>query len=109
ILAITLVLCAVFIPCAFVSGITGRFFRQFALTISASTIISAINALTMTPSWALVIFRSGPRRSEVRSPQSAVRRLDDFGLRTSDFGPSKEALPWWIFGVVGGLIVLWLE
>src|SRR4029077_6359774 len=43
ILAITLVLCAVFVPCAFISGITGRFFRQFAVTISASTVISAIN------------------------------------------------------------------
>ncbi|MBI3822892.1 MAG: efflux RND transporter permease subunit, partial [Planctomycetes bacterium] len=50
ILAITLVLCAVFVPCAFISGITGRFFRQFAITIAASTVISAINALTMTPS-----------------------------------------------------------
>ena len=50
ILAITLVLCAVFVPCAFISGITGRFFKQFAVTIAASTVISAINALTMTPS-----------------------------------------------------------
>src|SRR5262249_41397240 len=47
ILAITLVLCAVFVPCAFISGITGRFFSQFAVTIAASTVISAINALTM--------------------------------------------------------------
>ncbi len=53
ILAITLVLCAVFVPCAFISGITGRFFRQFAVTISASMIISAVNALTLTPSRAL--------------------------------------------------------
>ncbi len=57
ILAITLVLCAVFVPCAFISGITGRFFRQFAVTIAASTVISAVNALTMTPSRALVIFQ----------------------------------------------------
>jgi len=58
IMATTMVLCAVFVPCAFISGITGRFFRQFAVTIAASTIISAINALTMTPSRALVIFKS---------------------------------------------------
>src|SRR5213078_4782231 len=58
ILAITMVLCAVFIPCAFISGITGRFFRQFAVTIAASTIISAINALTMTPSRAVAIFKA---------------------------------------------------
>src|SRR5471032_1011873 len=58
IIAITLVLCAVFVPCAFISGITGRFFRQFAVTIAASTVISAINALTMTPSRALLIFKT---------------------------------------------------
>ena len=49
ILAITLVLSSVFLPSAFLGGITGQFFRQFALTISASMIISAINAMTMTP------------------------------------------------------------
>src|ERR1022692_4948534 len=55
VVAVALVLCAVFVPCAFISGITGRFFRQFAVTIAASTVISAINALTMTPSRALMI------------------------------------------------------
>src|SRR5437588_7386563 len=49
ILAITLVLSSVFLPSAFLTGITGQFFRQFALTISASMLISAINAMTMTP------------------------------------------------------------
>src|SRR6202789_1324174 len=58
ILAITLVLSAVFIPCCFLKGITGEFFRQFAVTIAMSTIISAINAITMTPSRAVVIFKS---------------------------------------------------
>src|SRR5690348_5546957 len=47
VLAITLVLSAVFLPCCFLGGITGEFFRQFAVTIAASTIISAVNALTM--------------------------------------------------------------
>src|SRR5205814_6569587 len=50
IIAVALVLCAVFVPCAFVSGITGRFFHQLAVTISVSTVISASNAVTMTPS-----------------------------------------------------------
>ncbi len=49
VLAITLVLSAVFIPTAFLSGISGQFYRQFALTIAVSTIISAVNALTMAP------------------------------------------------------------
>src|SRR6202020_1153755 len=58
VLAITLVLTAVFIPCCFLGGITGQFFRQFAVTIAVSTIISAINALTMTPSRAVLIFQT---------------------------------------------------
>ena len=47
VIAITLVLCAVFVPTAFMAGISGQFFKQFALTIAASTIISAFNAMTM--------------------------------------------------------------
>jgi multidrug efflux pump len=82
IIAITLVLSAVFVPCAFIGGITGRFFQQFAVTIAASTIISAINALTMTPSRALLILRRG-------------------GL-SGGHGHRREALPWWIFGGIGG-------
>ena len=49
VIAVALVLCAVFVPCAFISGITGQFFRQFAITISVSTIISAFNSLTLSP------------------------------------------------------------
>src|SRR5437868_2184228 len=56
--AITLVLAAVFIPCCFLGGISGQFFKQFAVTIAVSTIISAINALTMTPSRAVLIFKT---------------------------------------------------
>jgi multidrug efflux pump len=57
VLAITLVLSAVFIPTAFLSGISGQFYRQFALTIAASTIISAMNALTMAPARAGQLIR----------------------------------------------------
>ena len=49
VIAVGLVLCAVFVPCAFISGITGQFFRQFALTIAVSTVISAFNSLTLVP------------------------------------------------------------
>jgi hydrophobe/amphiphile efflux-1 (HAE1) family protein len=49
IIAIALVLCAVFVPIAFVSGLTGQFYRQFALTIAFSTVISAFNSLTLSP------------------------------------------------------------
>ena len=56
-IAIALVLCAVFIPTAFITGISGAFYRQFALTIAASTIISAIVSLTLSPALAALLLR----------------------------------------------------
>src|SRR5271157_1321573 len=88
IFAITLVLSSVLLPSAFLGGITGQFFRQFALTISVAMIISAINAMTMTPARAVWIFAS--------------RKHGKHG----DLG--KEALPWWFFGLLGGLATVWL-
>ena len=57
IIAIALVLCAVFVPTAFVSGLTGQFYRQFALTIAISTVISAFNSLTLSPALASRLLR----------------------------------------------------
>jgi hydrophobe/amphiphile efflux-1 (HAE1) family protein len=57
IIAITLVLSAVFIPVAFVPGLTGQFYKQFALTIAVSTIISAFNSLTLSPALAAVLLK----------------------------------------------------
>lgn len=57
IIAITLVLCAVFVPIAFISGLTGQFYRQFALTIAFSTVISAFNSLTLSPALAALILQ----------------------------------------------------
>ncbi|HEY7157522.1 MAG TPA: efflux RND transporter permease subunit [Gemmataceae bacterium] len=91
VLAITLVLSSVFLPCCFLGGVSGQFFRQFAVTIAVSTVISAINAITMTPSRAVLIFKS--EASGVASGPRAIHR---------------EALPWWIFGVVGGIATAWL-
>ena len=87
VLAITLVLSSVFIPCCFLGGVSGQFFRQFAVTISVSTIISAVNALTMTPSRAVVIFRTEEGQAH---------------------GPRREALPWWFFGLLGGILSYYL-
>jgi multidrug efflux pump subunit AcrB len=90
ILAITLVLCSVFIPSVFITGITGQFYRQFALTISVAMIISAINALTLTPSRAAAIFKTEPGSDGLTHEHK------------------REALPWWLFGVLGGLFTVWL-
>jgi multidrug efflux pump len=88
ILAITLVLSSVLLPSAFLGGITGQFFRQFALTISVSMLISAVNAMTMTPARAAWIF--GGRKPGAHGDQG------------------KEALPWWFFALLGGLASVWL-
>src|SRR4029077_2491375 len=88
ILAITLVLSSVLLPSGFLGGITGQFFRQFALTISVSMLISAVNAMTMTPARAAWIF--GGREHGGHD------------------GHGKEALPWWFFGLLGGLVTVWL-
>jgi multidrug efflux pump len=88
ILAITLVLSSVLLPGAFLGGITGQFFRQFALTISAAMIISALNAMTMTPARAASIF--------------AGRTPGEHGEQ------GKEALPWWSFALLGGLATVWV-
>jgi multidrug efflux pump len=77
VIAVGLVLSAVFIPCAFISGITGQFFRQFALTIAVSTVISAFNSLTLSPALAALLLK--PRDEAGRSP-----------------------LPWLAFLLIGG-------
>jgi multidrug efflux pump len=84
IVAITLVLSSVFLPSCFIPGLTGQFYRQFALTIAASVIISAVNAMTLTPSRAVSIFRTEAGEAK------------------------KEALPWWLFGILGGFCTVWL-
>ena len=63
IIAIALVLCAVFVPMAFLSGVTGQFYKQFAVTIAISTVISAINSLTLSPALAakLLAGRTSPK------------------------------------------------
>jgi len=58
IIAIALVLCAVFVPMAFLDGVTGQFYKQFAVTIAISTVISAINSLTLSPALAARLLRS---------------------------------------------------
>ncbi len=65
VIATTLVLLAVFVPTAFMGGITGRLYKQFALTISASTVISSLNALTLSPALCAILLRPSPGRRNV--------------------------------------------
>lgn len=84
VIAITLVLSSVFIPTAFMAGISGQFFKQFALTIAASTILSAINAMTMAPAQAVAL------------------------IKPHSHGEKREALPALGVALLGGLLALWL-
>ncbi len=61
IIAIVLVLCAVFVPIAFLGGLTGELYRQFAVTISMAVVISGVVALTLTPSLCVIVLKSGKR------------------------------------------------
>jgi hydrophobe/amphiphile efflux-1 (HAE1) family protein len=75
IIAISLVLLSVFVPIAFIPGVSGTLFRQFAVTISVTMLISAINALTLSPALCAVFLR---HRGQPRGPMGWVlRRIDD--------------------------------
>jgi multidrug efflux pump len=87
IIAITLVLCAVFVPVAFVSGLTGQFYRQFALTIAISTLISAFNSLTLSPALAAVLLKKHGEKKDVVS--RGIDRL--FGRFFNRFNRTFEA------------------
>ena len=65
VIATTLVLLAVFVPTAFMGGITGQLYRQFALTISAAVLISSINALTLSPALCGILMRPSPEKRNV--------------------------------------------
>ena len=69
VIAIGLVLTAVFVPCAFISGIVGQFFRQFALTIATSTVISAFNSLTLSPALAAILIKPKSREKPEALPR----------------------------------------
>ena len=67
-IAIALTLCAVFVPSAFISGISGQFFRQFAVTIAASTVVSAFVSLTLSPALCALLFKPHVAQGERRVP-----------------------------------------
>ncbi|AOK56668.1 transporter [Burkholderia stagnalis] len=90
IIAIALVLCAVFVPMAFLSGVTGQFYKQFAVTIAISTVISAVNSLTLSPALAAKLLRphGAPKDALTRAIDRAFgwlfRPFNRFFERSSD-------------------------
>jgi multidrug efflux pump len=91
IIAIALVLVAVFVPLAFITGLTGQFYRQFALTIAISTVISALNSLTLSPALAALLLK------DHHAPKDRLTRIMDalfgwfFRGFNRFFGASSEA------------------
>jgi multidrug efflux pump len=75
VIAIALVLCAVFVPTAFMAGISGQFYKQFALTIAASTVISAFNSLTLSPALCAILLHAHGHEEHGQSHQEALPRL----------------------------------
>ena len=75
IIATALVLCAVFVPTAFISGLTGQFYKQFALTIAISTVISAFNSLTLSPALSALLLEGARRAARIASRGSWNRTV----------------------------------
>jgi len=109
VIAIAFGLSAVFIPVAFISGITGQFYRQFALTIATSTLISAFNSLTLSPALAALLLKP---REQQRDPLTRIMNLlfgwffkgfnAVFGWMTAGYGHSVRFV---IRGTVVALVV----
>jgi multidrug efflux pump subunit AcrB len=132
VVAVGLVLSAVFIPCAFISGITGLFFRQFALTIAVSTVLSAFNSLTLSPALTALLLRPRDKSAAPPLPRLAFALAGgwlgwklpqlsaEWGARSAEFlilrtphsalGTLEAALPWVIpvALALAGAVVGWL-
>ena len=78
VIAIAFGLSAVFIPVAFISGITGQFYRQFALTIAFSTLLSAFNSLTLSPALAALLLKPHGRQAGLAHPRASTSLLGWF-------------------------------
>ena len=108
IVAITLVLLSVFVPVAFIPGISGELFRQFAVTVAVAMFLSAINALTLSPALCALLLRPhhGPRRGPIGMVMRFIDRVRDaYGavvarlVRVSIIGLALVAVA--MFGVYG--------
>ncbi|HEY8966682.1 MAG TPA: efflux RND transporter permease subunit [Candidatus Methylacidiphilales bacterium] len=101
IIAITLVLCAVFVPIAFISGLTGQFYRQFALTIAFSTIISAFNSLTLSPALAAILLKGHHEKKDALTVGMDKVFGPFFRLFNRFFERSSERYGKGVGGIVG--------
>jgi HAE1 family hydrophobic/amphiphilic exporter-1 len=102
IIAISLVLISVFVPTAFIPGITGQFYLQFAITIAVSTAISAINSLTLSPALAAFLFKPHDEHAVPRFwPGRVAKRLAD------GFNDGFDRIAAWYAGLIRLLVGTW--
>lgn len=111
IIAISLVLMCVFIPCIFITGITGQFFKQFAITIAASTFFSAINSLTLSPALAALLLRP---KAEQRDPLTRILNFAFgwfFALFNRGFSTASNAYAWsagWLIRLSALVVIVYV-
>ena len=118
VIAVGLVLTAVFVPCLFISGITGVFFKQFALTIAVSTLLSAFNSLTLSPALTALLLKPHDGRTREPLPRLAWPLALACGgwLLAATWQPAWWPAgwdAWWrpvciVGGVVGGWVLAWV-
>ena len=104
VVATTLVLLAVFVPAAFLPGITGEMYRQFALTIAVATVFSTINALTMSPALSALVLRLPPERKNVffRGFDAIFKRCENGYVGLAKVLVRRTAMIMIVFLAIGG-------
>ncbi|MGY6268747.1 efflux RND transporter permease subunit [Achromobacter denitrificans] len=100
IIAIALTLCAVFVPLAFMTGLTGQFYKQFAMTIAISTVISAFNSLTLSPALSAILLKGHHEKPDwlTRGMNRVFGRFFDWFNRM--FGRASESYGTGVSGVI---------
>jgi multidrug efflux pump len=97
-IAIVLVLCSVFIPVAFLGGIAGQLYKQFAVTVAVSVVISGFTALTLTPALCSLLLRAGDHESKLFHPFNVgFAKVTHFFLSSVNWALARRLVSWLIF------------
>lgn len=110
VIAIVLVLCAVFIPVAFLGGIAGEMYRQFAVTVAVAVVISGIVALTLTPALCAILLKSVHEESNFFKPfNRGFQKLTNFYTSTVNLTLNHKIIGTLVFGGIIVLVVVLLR
>ncbi|MEY3884597.1 MAG: hypothetical protein RIS87_372 [Pseudomonadota bacterium] len=110
VVAIVLVLCAVFVPVAFLGGIAGEMYRQFAVTVAVAVVISGIVALTLTPALCAILLKSVHTESKFFKPfNRGFEKLTGFYSATVNLTLHHKVVGTVVFAVIIGLVVVLLR